>query len=95
MDDRNTQKFELGRVVGTNGALIELERAGEHFLKYISRHATGDWGEVPPEDHEENEFSLRNEFRIISVYTLGSGVKIWIITEADRSSTTILLPEEY
>jgi hypothetical protein len=95
MEDTNTRGFELGRVVGTKGALLELQRAGETFPKYLTRHAAGDWGEVPPEDHEENEFSLRNELRIISVYTLGSGVRIWIITEADRSSTTILLPEEY
>ena len=95
MEDTNTRGFELGRVVGTNGALAELEKAGEHFQTYLSRHARGDWGEVPPEDHEETEFSLRNELRIISGYTLGSGVRIWIITEADRSSTTILLPEEY
>jgi hypothetical protein len=95
MEDTNTRRFELGMVVGTKRAVAELDRASEHFLKYLVRHAAGDWGEVPPEDHEENEFSLRNDFRIMSVYTLGTGVRIWIITEADRSSTTILLPEEY
>ena len=59
------------------------------------RHLSGDWGEVDEHDRQENESGLRNQFRLMSVYTLRTGVKIWIITEADRSATTILLPEEY
>ncbi len=88
-------KFSLGTVVATPGALCALEDAEESALDYIRRHESGDWGSVPPEDWEENEFSLKNEFRLLSSYHLRDGTKIWIITEADRSVTTILLPSEY
>ena len=88
-------KFELGTVVATPGALAALEEAQETALGYLARHESGDWGTVPPEDWEENEFSLTNEFRILSSYTLRDGTTIWIITEADRSVTTILLPSDY
>ena len=88
-------KFELGTVVATPGALAALEEAHETALGYLYRHASGDWGTVPPEDWEENEFSLTNEFRLHSAYVLRDGTKLWIITEADRSLTTILLPSEY
>ena len=60
----------------------------------LARHVSGDWGEVPHEDARENELSVRQGFRIVSSYTVG-GERVWIITEADRSSTCILLPEEY
>jgi hypothetical protein len=62
---------------------------------FLSRHLLGDWGDLGEEDKKENEFSVLNNFRILSAYTLTTSVKIWIITEADRSATTILLPEEY
>ncbi len=88
-------KFPLGRTVATPGALDALKEAGESPAYYLDRHITGDWGDVPPEDAQENELSLKEGFRILSAYTLSTGVKIWVITEADRSSTTILLPEEY
>jgi len=87
--------FPLGRVVSTPGAVAALAEAGAEPGYYLARHTCGDWGEVPPEDAEENELSVREGFRILSAYTLPSGVKIWIITEADRSATTLLLPEEY
>jgi hypothetical protein len=58
----------------------------------LSRHQTGDWGEVPDEDKEENELSVKKGFRILSAYTLTNGEKVWVITEADRSATTILTP---
>ena len=66
-------------------------------IELLARHAAGDWGEVPPEDARENGLSVREGFRIISSYLVGSeaGDKVWIITEADRSSTCILLPEDY
>ncbi len=88
-------KFSLGRTVATPGALDALTDAGEGPAYYLDRHINGDWGDVPPEDVRENELSLKEGFRILSAYTLSTGVKIWLITEADRSSTTILLPEEY
>ena len=88
-------KFPLGQMVATPGALNALAEAGEEPLIYLSRHIFGDWDEVGEDDKKENEFSLKRELRILSAYKLSSSVKIWIITEADRSATTILLPEEY
>lgn len=64
-------------------------------MAYLVRHIAGDWGEVDEQDRRENELSLIHGFRLLSAYTLNSGTKIWIITEADRSVTTVLLPEEY
>jgi hypothetical protein len=87
--------FDLGQSVATPGALDALEQAGELPLAYLFRHVTGDWGDLDPEDIEENELSLAQGFRLLSAYHLSSGTKIWVITEADRSVTTILLPEEY
>lgn len=87
--------LELGRIVATPGALEALERAGEDPAQYLARHERGDWGEVGEEDWQENEFSVANGFRILSAYTTGAGDKLWIITEADRSATTILLPSDY
>ena len=88
-------KFPLGKLVATPGALDALERTGQSPLEFLSRHASGDWGEVCEADKKENDFSVRNGFRLLSAYRLRDGTKIWIITEADRSATTILLPEEY
>lgn len=87
--------LELGQTLATPGAIRELEAAGEGAVTFLARHEAGDWSEVGTEDWEENELSVREGFRILSVYTLSTGTKIWIITEADRSATTILLPEEY
>ena len=86
-------KFSLGLLAATPGALEALNE--ESFWPYIKRHANGDWGDVCAEDKKENELSLREGFRLLSAYHLPDGCKIWIITEADRSATTILLPEEY
>ncbi len=88
-------KFLLGQLVATPGALQALQDAGQNALELLSRHQHGDWGELPEEDKKENEFSVLNNLRILSAYTLTTGVKIWVITEADRSSTCLLLPEEY
>jgi len=82
-------------VVATPGALAALQESGEEPTAYLRRHNGGDWGELDEHDSVENELSLQHGFRLLSAYTLRSGVKIWIITEADRSSTTILLPCEY
>lgn len=88
-------RFELGQIVATPGALTALEEAGQYPWEFLDRHRRGDWGELCPEDRQENELSLREGFRLLSAYRTKKGVKIWIITEADRSATTLLLPEEY
>jgi len=87
------QLFDPGQIVATPGAL-NLAEQGVNLLAYLLRHISGDWGELEEEDKRENEFSLRNGFRILSAYNTQSG-RLWIITEADRSATTFLLPEEY
>ena len=84
----------LGRVVATPGALNLLMDAGEGPFDYLARHATGDWGELCAFDRQQNERALRNGARVLSSYAVGE-CRVWIITEADRSITTILLPEEY
>lgn len=89
------RKFSLGQVVSTPGALDALARAGQDAWQFIGRHVTGDWGEVDEHDRGENELSLNQGLRILSAYTLSDGTKLWVITEADRSSTCVLLPEEY
>ena len=88
-------RFSLGRLVATPGALEALEQAGQTPHEFLSRHVQGDWGDLDEHDRNENEFSLDKSLRILSAYHLKDGTKIWIITEADRSATTILLPEEY
>ncbi len=85
--------FPLGRIVATPGALEVL--APEEPLVLLQRHQSGDWGDVPPGDARENRFSVKHGYRILSSYETASGEKVWIITEADRSSTCILLPSEY
>ena len=87
--------FTLGQVVATPGALAAIGVSGDDLSIYLARHQSGDWGEVDEHDRKENELSLEQGFRLMSVYSLSTGVKIWVITEADRSSTCILLPEEY
>lgn len=87
--------FPLGRVVATPGALQALEDAGQEPEEFLNRHDRGDWGEVPEADQQENVFSLQHGFRILSAYTTRAGDRIWVLTEADRSVTTMLLPDEY
>ena len=84
----------LGRVVATPGALEALSDAGEHPLSYIARHAMGDWGELCGFDRWQNEIALCDGYRAFSSYETPVG-HVWVITEADRSVTIILLPEEY
>lgn len=95
MNTIHNAKFSLGRVVATPGALEALKDAEAEAMTYLQRHAVGDWGDLSKEDLEENELSLAQGFRLLSAYHLPDLVKIWIITEADRSVTTILLPDEY
>jgi hypothetical protein len=87
-----TSLFPLGRVVVTRNALSTL--TPEEIGAAIARHASGDWGEVGPDDWAENELSLKEGFRLFSVYRVRDQ-KFWIITESDRSATTVLLPEDY
>ena len=87
--------FPLGQIVATPGALEALDRAAVDGWALLHRHQSGDWGNVPQEDAEENVRSVTSGWRILSSYPIEQGDRIWIITEADRSSTTLLLPEEY
>jgi len=87
--------FDLGRIVATPGALEALNLSGETPATFLRRHIAGDWGDLDEHDRAENEIAVKEGFRLLSAYQLGDGTKIWIITEADRSSTTILLPSEY
>ena len=87
--------FSLGRVVATPGALHALEEAGQEAVDFLDRHTCGNWGVVPEEDWGLNDDAVLHGRRILSSYRLVSGEKVWIITEADRSATTLLLPDEY
>lgn len=86
-------KFKLGHIVTTPNALTRLTH--NDILTAIGRHQAGDWGDVSDDDRQENELSLKEGFRLLSVYHSANGVKFWLITEADRSATTVLLPEDY
>ncbi len=83
----------LGRVLATPGALETIHDAGEDPFAYLARHATGDWGDLCEFDRRENGLALRHGRRVLSSYPVGDG-RVWVITEADRSITTILLPED-
>ena len=87
--------FQLGELVATPGALEALEHAGQSPLEFLDRHRKGDWGEVCPEDWALNDEALKEGTRLLSAYRTVKDERLWIITEADRSCTTILLPEEY
>ena len=95
-----TRKFELGFIHATLPALEAL-MSGQAAPEFLDRHASGDWGEVCPEDAKANDDAIAHEgdeerqARVLSAYTTRAGIKFWIITEADRSSTCILLPDEY
>jgi len=86
----------LGRIVATPAALRELESSGQTGAEFLRRHAAGDWGDaLGAEDWEENQQALKEKRRVLSSYWLANGEKLWIITEWDRSVTTLLLPEDY
>jgi len=89
------QFFACGRIVATPGAMEKL--SPEDMIAALERHGRGDWGDVDAEDKEANDMALLDGGRLLSVYPLSgdSTEKFWIITEADRSATTVLLPEEY
>lgn len=85
--------FALGTTVMTRGAMDAIDAL--EIVTFVARHARGDWGEVNDDDWKENDLSVENGYRILSAFTSRSGAKVWVITEADRSATTVLLPEEY
>ena len=81
--------------MATPGAWQALAEAGQDAMPLVARHQAGDWGQLDEHDVRENEYALQHGFRLLSAYTLNTGVCLWLITEADRSATTILLPQEY
>ena len=87
--------FPLGHVVATPGALEALHEAGQEAQEFLFRHVRGDWGELTDDDWKENNFSVTRALRLLSAYALSTGATLWILTEADRSATTLLLPCEY
>ncbi len=105
MTERNSTtaspKFVMGQIVATPGALEALEKSGQSPAEFLQRHARSDWGQdLCDEDKQLNNDALRDGSRLLSAYRLTSGIKLWIITEAEddhgqRAATTLLLPEEY
>ena len=91
----NEAKFKLGQVVATPGALSAIAESGQTPAFFLDRHIRGEWGDVDAEDQKANDDALVDGDRLLSAYKTLKGPRIWIITEADRSSTTILLPDEY
>ena len=86
-------KFQLGQIVATPNALNHLTQ--DDIRSGIIRHQSGDWGDLGEDDRKENDLSLERGTRLLSVYHASNGVTFWIITEADKSSTTVLMPEDY
>ena len=95
VEQNHAQLFALGQIVATPGALEVLEASHQSPADFLARHVRGDWGELSADDIAENEFSLKNGFRLLSSYATASGQKLWVITEEDRALTTLLLPDEY
>ncbi|MBS0205931.1 MAG: hypothetical protein JSS49_23775 [Planctomycetes bacterium] len=88
-------QFSLGQTVATPGVLAVLDESKQSATEFLKRHSCGDWGELGAEDRKRNDDALIHGDRLLSAYEARNGSKIWIITEADRSATTLLLPEEY
>jgi hypothetical protein len=93
--NNNLPKFPLGQLVATPGALEALQAAGQSPAESLDRHVRADWGEVDAHDKAANDEALVHGERLLSAYRTRKGEKLWVITEADRSSTCVLLPEEY
>jgi hypothetical protein len=97
---QNNPLFKLGQIVGTPSALEALDKAGQQPWQLLVRHAQGDWGDLDAEDRLLNGEAVKDGSRILSSYTLKTGVQLWVITEAkddqgNRAATTLLLPDEY
>ena len=91
----STAKFALGQIVATPGAIEAMQESGQSPEFFLQRHASGDWGQVDQEDWQLNDEAVKEGTRLLSAYMTLKGRKLWVITEWDRSATTILLPEEY
>ncbi len=87
--------FSPGQVIATPGAIVALEFNRVSPIELLHRHLTGDWGDLDGDDKAANERALKDGSRLLSAYNLADGTRIWIITEADRSASTLLLPEDY
>ena len=92
--------FPLGQIVATPAAIRAMEQSGDNARSLLSRHAQKDWGDICAEDWNLNDKAVIDGSRILSAYTLSSGEKVWVITEAaddhgHRAATTLLLPSEY
>lgn len=87
--------FPLGQIVATPPALSALQTHGVPPVTLLQRHVTGDWGDLDPEDVQANTDALEHGWRLFSSYVIAEGVKVWIITESDRSVTTLLMPDDY
>jgi hypothetical protein len=87
--------FDLGQTVATPGAIEALQESNVSPSSLLTRHQSGDWGDLCDEDVAENNYALSHGFRLLSSYQITETTKIWVITEADRSVTTLLLPEDY
>ena len=85
--------FPLGQIVSTPNALGRLSQ--DELLRGLQRHQAGDWGDVDEHDRVANDLALQEGTRLFSVYHSATRVKFWVITEADRSVTTVLMPEDY
>lgn len=88
-------KFELGQVVATPGVIELMERKGLAYNTFLIRHVSGDWGDLGEMDKASNDEAVENGWRIVSCYDVGPANAVWVITEYDRSVTTLLLPSEY
>ena len=91
-------KFSLGQTLlttGVNNRVADDKAFAKFVMQSMSRHVAGDWGNLSPGDAKENEYSLSRQLRLLSAYEQEGLPKVWIITEADRSATTVLFPEEY
>ena len=95
LQDNSNILFNPGRVVATQGVIALCDESDLDVWHFLMRHLAGDWGELCDDDIEANKTALENGYRLLSVYDIGNDKKIWIITEADRSATTVLLPSEY
>ena len=87
--------FSLGMVVATPGAIDAADAANDVLMRYVARHVVGEWGDLDVADKRANEQALKSGARLLSAYHLSDGTKIWIWTEADRSTTCVMLPSEY
>jgi hypothetical protein len=95
LDELRRPLFGLGQIVVTPGAVAALAVAHADPAVYLSRHRTGDWGTLEDDDWKTNNYALTHAGRLLSAYRLSTGTTLWIVTEADRATTTLLLPDEY